>query len=325
MNKNKGFIGIGLILAIVLGIVVVGGGAYYLGKSGAKQSVNNLENILPNNQNQNLPINNTQQVNTTTSTAPSITVLSPNGGESYIPGKTYDITWKSTDVNNVSIWLARKGASDVAELITGSSFIPSSLGKYSWTIPTTNNDINSGGQFKVVVSDKNSIPSDSSDNYFTINSATTAGNIIKQTGCGVSFSKTSDWSVISNTSNETALDILPNDHTGFSGIDIKCVLGNSITDTDAKFGNITYFYDTNKKAWMETDNEEGEGITSHSIPVVATPLFTVNGLPVFRGTGRWLTYIIPISQSSILYLNEGDTEGGSTQSLTNLVKTLKKL
>ena len=30
MNKNKGVIGIGLILAIVLGIVVVGGGAYYL-------------------------------------------------------------------------------------------------------------------------------------------------------------------------------------------------------------------------------------------------------------------------------------------------------
>jgi len=31
MNKNKGFIGIGLIVAIILGIVVVGGGAYYLG------------------------------------------------------------------------------------------------------------------------------------------------------------------------------------------------------------------------------------------------------------------------------------------------------
>lgn len=33
MKKNKGFIGIGLILAIILGITVVGGGAYYLNKS----------------------------------------------------------------------------------------------------------------------------------------------------------------------------------------------------------------------------------------------------------------------------------------------------
>ena len=31
MKQNKGVIGIGLVLAIVLGIVVVGGGAYYLG------------------------------------------------------------------------------------------------------------------------------------------------------------------------------------------------------------------------------------------------------------------------------------------------------
>jgi len=105
------------------------------------------------------------------------------------------------------------------------------------------------------VSDKNSIPSDSSDNYFTINSATTAGNIINKLVV-VFFFQTSDWSVISNTSNETALDILLMTIQDFSGIDIKCVLGNSITDTDAKFGNITYFYDTNKKAWMETDNEE---------------------------------------------------------------------
>lgn len=42
MNKNKGFIGIGLILAIVFGIVVVGGGAYYLGKS-----INKVEKSQP--------------------------------------------------------------------------------------------------------------------------------------------------------------------------------------------------------------------------------------------------------------------------------------
>ena len=37
MKYNKGFIGIGLILAIILGIVVVGGGAYYLGQQKTSQ------------------------------------------------------------------------------------------------------------------------------------------------------------------------------------------------------------------------------------------------------------------------------------------------
>lgn len=36
MNKNKGFIGMGLLIAIILGIVVVAGGAYYLGKNNEK-------------------------------------------------------------------------------------------------------------------------------------------------------------------------------------------------------------------------------------------------------------------------------------------------
>ncbi len=47
MNKNKGFIGIGLIIAIVLGVVIVGGGAYYVGKSGEKKEVNNPQVNLP--------------------------------------------------------------------------------------------------------------------------------------------------------------------------------------------------------------------------------------------------------------------------------------
>jgi flagellar basal body-associated protein FliL len=51
MKQNKGVIGVGLVLAIVLGIVVVGGGAYYLGNSnGKKEVINpvvNVEESLP--------------------------------------------------------------------------------------------------------------------------------------------------------------------------------------------------------------------------------------------------------------------------------------
>lgn len=56
--KNKGFIGLGLILAIVLGIVVVGGGAYYLGKSGSKEEVKVEENNLLNQENKNITATN---------------------------------------------------------------------------------------------------------------------------------------------------------------------------------------------------------------------------------------------------------------------------
>ena len=44
MNKHKGFIGLGLIIAIILGIVIVGGGAYYLG---AKKNIKVVENSQP--------------------------------------------------------------------------------------------------------------------------------------------------------------------------------------------------------------------------------------------------------------------------------------
>jgi hypothetical protein len=47
MNKNKGIISIGLIVAIVLGIIVISGSAYYLGKSSSNKEVNN--STIPTN------------------------------------------------------------------------------------------------------------------------------------------------------------------------------------------------------------------------------------------------------------------------------------
>jgi hypothetical protein len=364
MKTNKGIIGLGLILAIVLGIAVVGGGAYYLGKGSNKLEVKTPENVLPNNEDQNIPVVENQKTNTTpqvvakcNSNSPSaIKLISPNGGEVYKAGDKITVKWESCNVDkdSVSIALIKHGPSslysqrewidDYAGFTLGGIDPYKGVvddGIHEITLPlSTDSNLISGQHYFISINgggDKTKVgsgyhPSDYSDGLFTINSATKTistadSNIIKQTGCGVSFSKASNWSVISNTNNETKLDILPNEQrTGFSGIDIKCVLSNSITDTDAKFGNITYFYDTGKKAWMETDNREGEGIEPYTTPVLAKPLFTTaDGFPVFKGTGRWLTYIIPISTSSILYLHEGDTEGGYTQTLTNLVKTIKKL
>ena len=51
MNKNKGFIGLGLIL-VIIAVLVVGGGAYYLGTKNESVSKNAEENLPTENQNQ---------------------------------------------------------------------------------------------------------------------------------------------------------------------------------------------------------------------------------------------------------------------------------
>ncbi|MCX6751592.1 MAG: peptidoglycan-binding protein [Candidatus Nomurabacteria bacterium] len=105
---------------------------------------------------------------------PSITVLSPNGGETYKMGQTYNIVWNSTGVDKVYIYLSKKDINGVVALIGDN--ISASLGKYPWTIPVDNSDIIKGGQFKIVISkDGADSTFDNSDNYFTITSPTGDG------------------------------------------------------------------------------------------------------------------------------------------------------
>ncbi len=164
--KNKGIIGLGLILAIVLGVAVVGGGAYYLGKS-------KEENKEVNNQDQNLPVAEnpqTAQVSTgcVSTSQPFVKVLSPNGGEVFTIGDTITVKWESCNVssgtNDLFIALHQNGEwknviyLDNATLDDGSeSFIISS-------------DVLAGSYKIRVGSPAARILQDFSDNYFTINS-----------------------------------------------------------------------------------------------------------------------------------------------------------
>jgi len=77
MKNNQGFIGIGLILAIIAVLVVVGG-AYYL--------------------------------ETKNDSVPSITVLSPNGGETYSAsaGQPITVKWKSNNIGNNKVSIGLK-------------------------------------------------------------------------------------------------------------------------------------------------------------------------------------------------------------------------
>lgn len=92
---------------------------------------------------------------------PKITVLSPNGGEEWYAGGRNNITWKSTNIENVRIeFTTNNGAT--WSTITEST--PSN-GVYAWNqIPNV-----SSLQCRVRISEaKRGIPSDISDNNFTI-------------------------------------------------------------------------------------------------------------------------------------------------------------
>jgi len=115
-------------------------------------------------------------------TEKSITVTSPNGGEKWVRGKTYDITWNSVGVDKVDIYARKIDPTIVcAPCIVGmycppcdgtliAKNVSASLGKYSWTIPL---DIALGDKYKIQIGDtgfywgQNNIY-DESDNYFSI-------------------------------------------------------------------------------------------------------------------------------------------------------------
>jgi hypothetical protein len=92
----------------------------------------------------------------------SITVTSPNGGESWEEGDTKSITWTSSNVSgNVGIYLYRNGSN--ANIISSST---SNDGNYTWSIPSS---LTESSSYKVrIYSTSNSSIQDYSDAYFSI-------------------------------------------------------------------------------------------------------------------------------------------------------------
>jgi len=96
---------------------------------------------------------------------PGITVLSPNGGEKWVIGNTYNITWSSKGVERVYINLLDSNGAQA--WVAGG--IGASLGKYAWTIPS---NIQTGDRSKIIITQEEEgffpTPQDVSDNYFSI-------------------------------------------------------------------------------------------------------------------------------------------------------------
>lgn len=131
---------------------------------------------------------------------PSITLLSPNGGESWHIGETHDITWTQvgfeSDTKKVSIYAYGfpTGAISISEATRKAIIqeIPAKDGKYTWAIPSNFSNLENRNRLKIyVLAYDPSGPgaaTDFSDNYLSITTASSS-----------SFINSSNLASISNT------------------------------------------------------------------------------------------------------------------------------
>ena len=97
----------------------------------------------------------------------SVTVTSPNGGESFVGGSTQSITWTASGVTNVKLEYTLTGST--WSVLTSST--AASAGSYTWTVPSS-----ATTTARVRVSDAaNSLITDTSNAAFTITTSTGGG------------------------------------------------------------------------------------------------------------------------------------------------------
>lgn len=97
-------------------------------------------------------------------TPDSISVTSPNGGETWNPGSTYIITWTSTgSVGNVKIQYS-KNSGATWTILTHSA---TNDGAYSWAIPDNANVVSSSCLVRISEA-SDGVPADTSDALFSI-------------------------------------------------------------------------------------------------------------------------------------------------------------
>ena len=96
---------------------------------------------------------------------PSITVTSPNGGETWQAGSTHAVTWTSTGtVGNVKIQYSVNNGSTWTTIVSSTA----NDGSYSWTLPAV-----SSTQCLAKIAETDGSPSDTSNSVFSITTGST--------------------------------------------------------------------------------------------------------------------------------------------------------
>jgi hypothetical protein len=133
---------------------------------------------------------------------PTITVTSPNGGESWAAGSIHNVTWTtSSSVGNIRIQYSVNNGSSWASITSSTA----NDGSYSWTVPNV-----SSSQCLVMVSETDGSPTDNSNSVFSITSGSSNNPVIALSRTTFFFgafgqtTKTSSQTfLISNTGNGT--------------------------------------------------------------------------------------------------------------------------
>ncbi len=133
--------------------------------------------------------------------APEILVVSPNGGEDYQGGEEIEVTWTSTNIENVKIEYSNNNGTDWENVI----FFTSSDGSYMWTLPS---DVTSS-ECLVRISDlQNGSIVDESDNTFSITSNTlSAPNLLAPLNDEIDLESSVDfsWDPVANADSYTLI------------------------------------------------------------------------------------------------------------------------
>jgi endonuclease/exonuclease/phosphatase family metal-dependent hydrolase len=101
---------------------------------------------------------------------PSVTLTSPDGGESFAAGSVQNITWTSSNIADLRLEFSSDGGATFAT-ITGST--PASTGNFAWTVPNI-----ASTNARVRATDTASAATDSSNAAFTITTGGGAANVI---------------------------------------------------------------------------------------------------------------------------------------------------
>jgi len=94
MKYNKGFAPL-VVVAIVVGFLAVGSGAYLLGKN-----QNEKLNIVNEEQEENKLVSDCLP-----DSDPWVKVISPNGGETFIIGQEIEVKWKTCNIDNARVFI----------------------------------------------------------------------------------------------------------------------------------------------------------------------------------------------------------------------------
>jgi hypothetical protein len=137
--------------------------------------------------------NNVSLTITSSATQPSITVTSPNGGETWRVGETHNITWTSSGMPSgatVSIGINGDGSSSTMSGGQIATNVPVANGSYQWTIPTFLGENLADKKYDVYVNyvGNGGSSGDNSNGYFSISAPTIACTTNAQCGAKVSTS-----------------------------------------------------------------------------------------------------------------------------------------